>query len=189
MNEVTFDILEYLKGTNPESSISTDELNFCYKMAMEHVEEKGIILELGVYHGRSACLFALVASIKEGHYYGIDYFQAPNLGGTGRAEVDRYLTERDLDSCSTIIVSATESYQWAKYVDCLHIDAEHIDPYVSQDIYKYAPWVIKEGIVILDDYSNPIYPDVRRAADKVFRNNPHWEEIGAVDDMICFKRL
>jgi predicted O-methyltransferase YrrM len=184
-----FDIVKYLDGVERESSITDGEVRWLYKLCLHHVPGGGLFLELGLLHGRSACMFAYLAATKKGSYIGVDNFRC---GRNSLREVVGYLDERGLLSWATIIESDTQSLTFEREVDFLHIDADHSSPGIDADVNKYVPLVKPGGIVAFDDYTQydgePSYPDIARAANAVCANS-NWMDLGTVDGMKCFRRV
>jgi predicted O-methyltransferase YrrM len=182
-----FDILQYLEGTNTESSISIGEVKWIWEMR-NALPLECTILELGVHHGRSACLLAYIATIKNGMYYGIDNFRCDR---SSKSEAEGYLFERGLLTWM-IMQSDTQTAKFEFPVDFLHVDADHASPGIDTDVSKYLPLIKVGGIVAFDDYAQfqnePSYPDIARAANTAC-NNENWHDIGQVDGMKAFKRL
>lgn len=184
---MSFDPVKYLEGTNPESSITDNEVRFLYELGMKYFPTNGVMVELGVHHGRSACLLAYIAAVKQGKYYGIDHFQCDR---SSYIETIGYLSERGLTGITAhIIQGATESVHWnpGSVIHFLHIDAGHTDPWVKQDVEKYVPMIPVGGIVAFDDYEKE-YPAIIAHADAACRNT-NWEDLGLKDGMQCFRRL
>jgi predicted O-methyltransferase YrrM len=179
---IMFDPVKYLEGTNAESSITDEEVRFLYKLGMT-MPQGSLYLELGVHHGRSACLFAYMAAVKRGHYIGIDHFKCDR---SSRSEAEGYLRERGLSLHTFIFEQETEKVDWNRTIDMLHIDAGHTEPYIGNDTRKFVPLVKVGGIVAFDDYE-PAYPDIMRNADAAC-NHGHWKDLGVVEGMKCFKR-
>jgi predicted O-methyltransferase YrrM len=181
---MSFDPVKYLEGTNPESSITDNEVRFLFELGRMYFPTNGVMLELGVHHGRSACLLAYIAAIHRGWYYGIDHFRCDR---SSYVEAIGYLSERGLFGIAQIIQGSTEDVIWNKPIHFLHIDAGHTDPWVGNDVSKYVPHIVKDGIVAFDDYEKE-YPAIIYHADNTCKNR-NWEDLGLVEGMKCFRRL
>jgi len=177
---VAFDPVDYLRGTESESSLYDNEVRLIYKYALT-LPFGCKILELGILHGRSACLFGYIAAIKHGSYTAIDMFERTNP-----MEAMEYFKERGLPPLH-VIVSHTAQVHWCIPVDLLHIDTYHYEPNVSHDIKKFVPFVKVGGIVAFDGYQ---WQDshVKPAVD-AYCGNGNWENLGQADDLKVFRRL
>lgn len=182
---MSFDPVKYLEGTNPESSITDNEVRFLFELGMRYFPTNGMMVELGVHHGRSACLLAYIAAVKQGNYIGIDHFQCDR---SSLKEAEDYLWERGLRNWN-ILVQSTETVVWDKSstIHFLHIDAGHTDPWVKQDVERFVPLIAEGGIVAFDDYEKE-YPAIIAHADAACRNS-NWKDLGLKDGMQCFRRL
>ena len=64
--------------------------------------------------------------------------------------------------------------------DLLLIDGDHGYEGVKADFINYVPLVKKGGIVLIDDYGNESWPDVKKFVDDELENSPHLEIITAI---------
>lgn len=120
----------------------------------------GDILEMGVYHGKSAAILGRRMAAKETlHLYDIaDYFDRKNLERVG---VDIKYN----------IANTQRLFRWnfrkqKKSIRFCHIDASHMfDPTVHE--MAIADYVLaNDGIVCLDDYTNLNYSQILAATFK-----------------------
>jgi predicted O-methyltransferase YrrM len=120
----------------------------------------GDVLEMGVYHGKSAAILGRRMSSNETlHLYDIaDYFDRKNLERAG-ANI-RYN-----------IANTERLYRWnlrkqKKSIRFCHIDASHMFNPTIHEI-SIADYVLaKDGIVCLDDYTNLNYSQILAATFK-----------------------
>ena len=195
-----FDPVNYLVGIDHRASITDQEVRFLFNVGLT-LPLSPLILEIGVYHGRSACLLAYLAAIKMGKYVGIDHFDysAGYSGPKGRnwvdlpftpgskEEVEGYLRERGILSFTCIKEENAVVSVWDNLVDLLHIDADHTSPGMDRITQKYVPYVKVGGIAAFDDYE-PEYVDVIRCAD-IACNNGSWEDLGSAEGMKCWRKI
>jgi predicted O-methyltransferase YrrM len=182
-----FDPIKYLDGIPTDVSISNEEVCWLYKLGST-LPYGAVILELGLNHGRSACLLTYIAVVRKGRYVGVDHFKgAEGMKEVGsKQEVETYLSERGLGDFALVIEQPTEEVEWRDPVDMLFIDASHFEPSVSNDVQKYVPFVKVGGIAAFDDYAD--WTQVGTAADRMC-DNEHWKDLGLVDDMKCWRRI
>jgi predicted O-methyltransferase YrrM len=69
-------------------------------------------------------------------------------------------------------------------VDILFIDGTHKYDDVIQDFNDYKGFLPKGGYVVFDDYSDPEYPEVRRAVDHLFSISEGYEVIGTLENLL-----
>ena len=120
----------------------------------------GDFLEIGVYKGRSALMSSLHLRDNEAFYLvDLSYYLletqdrlAPILGNRGKfyQKSSKLLTREDLNI-------SKHSIRW------IHIDGEHTGNAVWNDLSLCEPLLTDEGILILDDFFNPAYPQITEA--------------------------
>lgn len=143
-------------------------------------------VEIGVHRGRSLVALAVAERAVGGHAWGIDPYALtaypdPTMGGAGPAGVDDWLRGHDfeaaqrdarqaiaangLDGCCTLLqgTAAEAAPRFAPAsIDLLHVDGNHSEDSVRDDLQRYLPLVRPGGIVVVDDIS---WRSVRRAAE------------------------
>jgi len=144
-------------------------------------------LEIGTWHGRSAVIMASYVNDKNGLYWGIEPEQT-------RAQI----TE---DNCKKVCPNGTINIErnisnyselWNKNVpffDIVHIDGEHSFNAVYHDLDLVKKILLKDGIIILDDFFFDLYPQITQAVFKWLDNNPDYVllAVGACKGIICNK--
>ncbi len=143
-------------------------------------------VEIGVHRGRSLVALAVAERAVGGHAWGIDPYVLtayPDLtmGGAGPAGVDDWLREHDFDaahgdalqaiagnrlegSCTLLRLTSTDAAPRFEpgTIGLLHVDGNHSEDAVRDDLERYLPRVRPGGIVVVDDIS---WGSVRRAAE------------------------
>jgi len=119
----------------------------------------GPMMEIGVYKGRSAFLSALHLNPKE-EFVLIDgtpfIFEA-------KKQLDPLLGKRGvwINKMSFQVASSDlkkeGGYRW------IHIDGEHTGRAVTHDLEITEPHLAENGILVLDDFFNPMYPQLTEA--------------------------
>lgn len=141
---------------NDHYSMRDDQHKLLFKYAQK-VPKGGLILELGIAHGKTAALFALVGRDRNLDYIGIDDF---SLEGTFE-EVTQTMESLDGTGGWSIYNSRTQDFNWSLPIDLLFIDGGHDEANVKPDCEKYVPFVKPGGIVIFDDWPQS-------------EDDPHW---------------
>ena len=144
-------------------------------------------VEIGVHRGRSLVALAVAERAVGGHAWGIDPYALtaypdPTMGGAGPAGVRRLAARcttsrrrsatrgrrsprNGLDGCCTLLqgTAAEAAPRFAPAsIDLLHVDGNHSEASVRDDLQRYLPLVRPGGIVVVDDIS---WRSVRRAAE------------------------
>jgi predicted O-methyltransferase YrrM len=78
--------------------------------------------------------------------------------------------------------ASSESY------DVVILDGDHSYDGVRLDFERYAPLVRRDGMLIIDDYGTPDWPDVGRYTDDVIRFDNRFDFIGAASRTAIFRR-
>ena len=55
---------------------------------------------------------------------------------------------------------------WTQPIDYLYVDADHSYEAVKADLQAWGPYVKPGGVILGDDYENPLFPGVRQAWDE-----------------------
>ena len=123
---------------------------------------RGVLGEIGVYYAKSASLLALHVRDEELLLL-IDQGFPPEARAllTGLVPPERL---RLVQKRSSQIVSLPEATSLARRFRWFHIDGEHTGEAVVNDLDLACRWVDDSGIVCLDDFFNPMYPQVTAAA-------------------------
>jgi len=121
------------------------------------LDPQATLLELGVTHGHTAAILCYAAKLKGFTYYGIDDF---SLEGSATATQEN-LTRLHLPF--HLIEGKTQTVPWTKPIDYLLIDAGHDVVNITQDCFRFLPFVSPGGLVLFHDY-NPT----------IDNTDPHW---------------
>lgn len=142
-----------------EVSEKIDGIDVVYSMQKEVEEiifnsvaalEKGVYLEIGTAYGRTLFAAGTAAKGRDVKCYGID---------------DLSLLARDADekirkTCEglpvELIVGRSDQVEWNLPIDILVIDGCHVASEVKKDYEKYVPFLKSGGLLIVDDWSEPV---------------------------------
>ena len=136
------------------------------------------LVEIGVHRGRSLVALGTAArQVPGAHVWGIDPYSLtaypdPDMGGAGPDGVADWLLAHDFEGACRDAVGAIDRLQlkpWCtllretstaaarqfdlRSIDLLHVDGNHSEDAVRDDLTAYLPRVRAGGIVVLDDVS------------------------------------
>lgn len=144
-------------------------------------------LEIGTWHGRSAVIFASYVNDNQGVYWGIEPEHT-------RAQITednckkvcpngKIVVERNISNYSEIL---NNKIPW---FDIVHIDGEHSFNAVYHDLDIVKTVILKEGLIILDDFFFDLYPQITQAVYKWLDDNPDYVLLaaGVCKGIICNK--
>lgn len=143
-------------------------------LALLEQHQPKVIVELGTFLGASAIGMARVARSWQGTVYCVDTW-------AGNPSTKRYLrSPLRLFQCAANLIIAdvapsirlipAKTVDAAKHwhgpaIDCLYVDADHSIEGVMADLSGWVPHVRSGGLVMGDDYDNPLCPGVNAAWD------------------------
>ena len=138
----------------------------------------GIVVELGVFAGRSTAVMAPICLENKTQYYAIDNFTGSN---NPRDEATQHQQNRNIRQLfdnnmkkmniqQHIIVKQSDSILAAQlfannYIDFCFIDADHAPKAVQKDIDAWWPKIKSNGWLGGHDYQSPLQTVVDRFAD------------------------
>ncbi len=148
--------------------------------------EKGCILEIGSFVGRSTIALAAAQKEKGGkQIYAIDCFPYKNL-------IDNLRLAEVMDWVILIEnFSHRVAKSWDKPIELLFIDGNHSYFGAKDDISLWTPFIIEGGFVALHDYGSFEYQGVHRAVYKLLLSKPsEWRVVSDRDtgSIIVFQR-
>jgi len=115
------------------------------------------IVELGTNSGTSALMMALSWADLNPIINAIDI----NI----TSQVQQGIKELGVD-CINLIKGNSHEVEWKAPIEVLHIDADHSYEAVKEDLERWSPLVVKDGLIFLHDYGNKGFPGVRKAVDE-----------------------
>ncbi|MBM3418918.1 MAG: class I SAM-dependent methyltransferase [Bacteroidetes bacterium] len=132
-----------------------------------------LALEIGVHRGKSAILFLLSPSIQK--LVAVDLFenQLANVDKSGSGRLNEFLEnikKFQIDSSKVEIISTdstllTPEEIQAKYqfFNIIHIDGGHTKMVVLHDLNLSGQILSSSGVIIVDDFLRPDWPEVGQA--------------------------
>lgn len=124
----------------------------------------GSLVEIGVYQGKSLTLLSLLAHEHE-KVIGLDLFtlgqsdMGASVGAVamagGKASVRVFNSQ--LDNVDALDLGS---------IRMLHIDGDHSFDGVSSDLTRFAPYVQRGGVIVMDDYHQRDDPGVAIAVNR-----------------------
>jgi len=166
--------------------------------AVDHLE--GAIVEIGSFKGKSTvCLGcgSKLLTMSKKPIVAIDPFGLPSehyqFGWCGDEYFDafwRNITQADLQNFVLPIRKfSTEAYdECPRHIAALFIDGDHSYEGVAHDIRNYSSRLVKGGLIAFHDYSNPQFPDVKRAVDDLCTNTD-FEYVCNYDSLRVLRKL
>jgi predicted O-methyltransferase YrrM len=135
-----------------------------------------VCVELGTWLGASAIPVALAIRRWGGTLTCVDTW----AGDVSFHPERRAMTPWMLVSCARNLVEAgvgadvrlipattrAAAASWTQPIDYLYIDADHTYDGVRADLEAWAPFVVRGGIILGDDYGHAAFPGVRQAWDE-----------------------
>jgi hypothetical protein len=136
----------------------------------ESICTAGHLMEIGVYKGKSAAILAhhqrageQLWLVDSSHF--IDEARA-NIGHLSPHEI-RYLKQKSVDlHRNTELSSLCRSYRW------IHIDGEHTGQALATDLALAHTLLADDGVICIDDFFNPAYPQVAAATFSFLHSHP-----------------
>jgi predicted O-methyltransferase YrrM len=161
---------ELTKSTN---GFFMNEAAAVWDVLLEFQESRmsGALGEIGVYHGKSASLLAQHTRERE-HLYLADIQEYPEATRLLERIVPRervtFLVGRSsrLPSLAARI-RHLHDFRW------IHVDGEHTGEALVNDLRLASFALHDQGIICLDDFFNPMYPQVTAATFQYLAAHPH----------------
>ena len=109
-------------------------------------------LEIGSGDLISTSVFACIARMMDGRVWSIDIADVPNKAGVQPV---------------TYIQSDSLAVEWNQMVDVLYVDGCHEADHVRKELAKYAKWVWRGGVILMDDMRHLESPtELEQVADE-----------------------
>lgn len=143
------------------------------------------IVELGSYKGKSSCYLAEGAREGNGaHVWCVEAWDSPG-NVTGRFKYAAPATREaftlqvksvGLEDQITPLQGFTYDVvrRWRRSIGLLYIDASHRYPDVKADYEAWSPFVVPDGVLVFDDYSD-VNRGVKALVDELRRHSPQWQ--------------
>lgn len=146
-----------------------------YDFLVEAAPSGSILVEIGVFHGRSLVYLSKVAAAaqKELKVVGVDWGQGCGIGdGYNANGVLTNLRGRGLET-PLIFCNSWEAAEFFPLagVFAAFIDADHTEAAVRRDIAAWAPRIEPGGYLAGHDYDHPgctWNPDVKKVVDEIY---------------------
>jgi predicted O-methyltransferase YrrM len=157
-------------------------MKFLYDCIVQLAPAEGVALEIGCYKCSSTVFIAKAcAGPRARRVTAIDLFTGTRSWNTSEDYLgiaQQKLARYGLADRVTLIRHDSVSYPWKDPIAVLHIDADHAYEAVWADIQKYSPFIVKDGIVVFDDY-DVSHPGVTKAVHRLLVEDPTFEVAGA----------
>lgn len=154
---------------------------------------KGHIAEIGTFEGRF--FIALAMGLQPGeHAVGIDIFTWPsekvldhlhdNCTKNGLAKADYTAIKgntADMTPADVVAPAVAVPGSVGDKVRFFHIDGQHDDENITNDLNLAAPLMHENGIIVLDDMLHPAYPELVESVHRWLRTHPEWRVLAIID--------
>jgi hypothetical protein len=136
---------------------------------------KGSLFEIGVHHGKSAILIALMAAVDE-HTVFLDLFgaQEQNIDQSGRGDLETFKTQLKtwaprerhvIVEHNSLTLDFRGIAALSSGIRFAHIDGGHNRTVVLNDLYKTTALMCDGGIIVVDDFTHMGFPEVNEACN------------------------
>lgn len=135
-----------------ENRLSPGQDEFLFNLASE-ISEDGLIVDIGTWHGRSACCFGYSCIGTKRRVVTIDLFPGDllksALNNINKNNLSKYIECIQIDSKEM-------AKTWSSEIDLLFIDGNHNYQNVLNDYQGFYPWIKINGIIVLHDVGDGI---------------------------------
>lgn len=154
---------------------------------------RGHIAEIGTFEGRF--FIALAMGLQPGeHAVGIDIFTWPNetvldhlhanCAKHGLAAADYTAIKghtAEMSPADVVAPARAIPGSVGGRVRFFHIDGQHDDANITNDLDLAAPLMHESGIIVLDDMLHPGYPELVESVHRWLRAHPEWRVLAILD--------
>jgi hypothetical protein len=173
--DLSVEIQELAKAYHSVMMDAGELLVLASTLAMYPWQPEAIVVEIGTYVGQTAVFMAKVLQLlgQRIPILSIDPFervQADPLNPQGiyAAYLENIRSNNLDDMCMPLVAFSQDAAPVVPAnIGVLVVDGAHHYPVVRKDLELYAPKVLPNGFIFVDDYG-PAYPDVIRAVDEYF---------------------
>jgi len=177
--EYDIDFYNLFSSIKKNSVVGLPKCWMLYQFAKNSINLNGDTAELGVYKGGTAKLISQVLAHKTLHLFDtfcgmpsietlIDIHKAGDFNDTSLSHVKNLLMNCNVKFYPGIFPETTKDLENFRYC-FVHIDADLYKPHL--DALKYFwPRMVRNGIIIFDDYGAYSCPGAKKAVDEFFRN-------------------
>lgn len=154
---------------------------------------RGHIAEIGTFQGRF--FIAMAHGLAKGeHAVGIDIFTWPNEAVLDRFHANcaknglaaaRYTAIKgntaDMKPADVIAPALAKAEALDGKLRFFHIDGQHDDANITNDLNLAAPLMHEKGLIVLDDMLHPAYPELVESVHRWLRAHPEWRVLAIID--------
>ena len=139
------------EAPSPWPWFTTNEQHLYCQTLWHYAQGRRFILELGSgIEGMSAKVFKGIVQKTQGHVWSVD------ITDYGYRS----------DEWITFIVGDSLMTPWDRYIDLLYVDSSHEPQQTLQELEKFAPWVWRGGLILMDDLRHNGKPRLESVVDQ-----------------------
>lgn len=155
----------------------------------------GDIMEIGTWKGRSAAFLSFFVNNNERLILN-DVFSSPATDKYPEYPsvemVQRAILAMNPDIAEQILFiegnSRSTTIPASARIRFAHIDGGHSFDECYQDLVRVTPHVVEGGVIAVDDYDHPDWPEVKPAADRWTSEHPEFKVIGDLNRNVAVGR-
>lgn len=165
-------------------------MKFLYESIQTYARyNTGLALEVGCYKCCST-VFLANSCLEKGinKIIAIDTFtgtESWNQKFDTYQDAEARLKEYNLDGIVELLRANSHDIIWEKDIDVLHIDADHEYEAVKADLLKFSQYLVKDGLLIMDDYDSH-HQGVKHAIHEFLVQNNTFEVVAVNNDSSTF---
>lgn len=149
----------------------------------------GDLLEIGSWKGRSAAFMSFFVRPEERLIVSDVFSQPardvyPEYPSVEEVKTNIMRTNPDIFSSQLMFLEGNSSSMKLPTdvkLRFAHVDGGHSFQECYQDLINITPRVIGNGIVVIDDYDHPDWPEVKSATDTWLKENPQFRILGELN--------
>lgn len=157
-------------------SLTEEQQYYVYRFART-VPAGGCTMEIGVCNGKTSSIFAHCAKQNGFEAHGIDGFILENSVEAFNAAMEKvdlpFHLHKGLTGTQPVPGRPDLTFvPWDRELDVLLIDGSHTDPWVTDDIVRWTPFLKPGCVVMFHDYDSRVDPqsghyETRQAIDRL----------------------
>jgi hypothetical protein len=167
-----------------------DAQHFHLMLKMQEIyHTTGDLMEIGTWKGRSAAYISFFVQSNE---------QLILLDAFSKPASDKYPEYPTIDEVSANITNLNQNIDLSRIIFIQgnsseiafpqntklrfsHIDGGHSFEECYSDLINVSKRTVKNGLIVVDDYDHPEWPEVKQAVDSWLANNPNFKKVAVMN--------